>query len=118
MKYPQTLARTTSPQPKQRHNAFVRLAGKSVSKKSAATMHCRGALLLAATILLSSVNGHATGITNMVTPNVAGVGIPSPRAAAQYGAPIKRMLRTVNPEDEGEDRIFRASPSGYGAQTR
>ncbi|KAG6594071.1 Eukaryotic translation initiation factor 3 subunit K [Phytophthora cinnamomi] len=36
----------------------------------------------------------------MVTPNVPGVGIPHLRADAQYGAPTKRVLRTVTPEDE------------------
>ncbi|KAJ8548738.1 hypothetical protein ON010_g10934 [Phytophthora cinnamomi] len=65
----------------QRHNVFVRPAHKSVRKKSTATMRCRSALLLPATVLLSSVNGHATAIADMVTPNVPSVGTPNPRAA-------------------------------------
>ncbi|KAJ8539107.1 hypothetical protein ON010_g12764 [Phytophthora cinnamomi] len=68
-------------------------------------MHYRGALLLAATVLFSSVNGQATGTANMVTPNVPGVGIPHLRADAQYSALTKRMLRTVNPQGEDEDRV-------------
>ncbi|KAG6623484.1 RxLR effector family [Phytophthora cinnamomi] len=42
----------------------------------------------------------------MATPNVPGAGIPHLRVAAQYGVPTKRMLRTLNPEDEGEDRVL------------